>query len=191
MNKKIKLLIFSAPSGSGKTTLVHKVLESLDFVSFSISMTTRKPRTNEIHGKDYYFTTHENFKERLENNEFLEWQEVYPGSFYGTLKTEIEQINANGQIALLDMDVIGGINVKHEFGAEAVSFFIQAPSLQELKKRLMHRSTDTEEDIGIRLAKATKELEYANDFDYIIINDDLSLALQHILLILDTIKKHY
>lgn len=183
-SKKPRLLIFSAPSGSGKTTLVHKVLAKLDFVSFSVSVTTRKPRAHEIHGKDYYFISIEEFKDKLSKSEFLEWQEVYPGRFYGTLRAEIDRINEEGKIALLDVDVMGGINVKHEFGSEAASFFIQAPSLQELKDRLIRRGTDNADEIDIRVAKASKELGYSIDFDHIILNDDLDLALERILVVL-------
>jgi len=173
------ILIFSAPSGSGKSTLVNYILsQKPNDIMFSISATTRQPRGVEQNGKEYYFISQEEFKNRIDNNEFLEYQEVYPGCFYGTLKSEVERIEKLGKTVIFDMDVLGGINLKNYFGNQAMSIFVYPPSLEILKTRLYARGTDTPEVIKIRLEKAIKEIEYAPQFDHIVINDDLGLAEQ-------------
>lgn len=174
-----KLIIFSAPSGSGKTTIVHELLKQPDLnLSFSISTTSREPRGKEKDGVDYYFISVEEFKKRIENNEFLEWEEVYTNNFYGTYKSEIERLNTLGKNILFDIDVFGGINVKKLFGNQALSIFIQPPSIDELRRRLENRQTDSAEKIMMRLAKAQKEMEQAIHFDQIIINDNLQTAIK-------------
>jgi len=176
-NKKAgKVLIFSAPSGSGKTTIVRHLLKQNYSFGFSISATSRSPRSTEKNGKDYYFLSTEDFKKKIDKGEFLEWQEVYSGTYYGTLKSEVERIRNNGENVLLDIDVLGGINVKKIYGNESLSVFIKAPSLEELKKRLKLRSTDSDEVINKRIDKAEYELSFAPEFDIILINDKLENA---------------
>ncbi|MFC2104158.1 guanylate kinase [Bacteroidota bacterium] len=172
-----KLFIFSAPSGSGKTTIVRRLLEKDLTLEFSISATSRPKRNNEINGKDYYFLTVDDFKEKIENNEFVEWEEVYENRFYGTLKTELERIWAQEKHVIFDVDVVGGLNIKKEYPEKALSIFVMPPSVKELEKRLILRSTDSSEDIGTRIDKAKKELNYADKFDIVIINDDLEKAI--------------
>lgn len=176
--KECKLVIFSAPSGAGKTTIVkHLLSRGLNF-EFSISATTRKPRGTEQNGKDYYFLSTEEFTEKINRDEFLEWEEVYPGCFYGTLKSEVDRICKNGQNVLFDVDVVGGSNIKKYYGDKALAVFIQPPSIKELENRLLARSTDRIEVIKARIAKAEYELTYVNLFDIIIINDKLEDALR-------------
>lgn len=176
--KEGKLVIFSAPSGAGKTTIVRHLL-SLDLnFGFSISATTRKPRGAEEDGKDYYFLTPEAFRNKIDNEEFLEWEEVYPGCYYGTLKSEVDRICKNGQNILFDVDVVGGSNIKKYYGEKALAVFIQPPSIKELENRLIARSTDHIDVIKKRIAKAEHELAYANLFDIIIINDRLDEAFR-------------
>ena len=173
-----KLVIFSAPSGAGKTTIVrHLLSQGLNF-GFSISATTRKPRGTEQNGKDYYFLSTEEFRDKINRDEFLEWEEVYPGCFYGTLKSEVDRICKNGQNILFDVDVVGGSNIKKHYGEKALAVFIQPPSIKELEKRLLARSTDCLEVIKQRIAKAEHELTYVNLFDVIIINDKLEDAFK-------------
>ncbi len=172
-----KMVIFSAPSGAGKTTIVKHLLSlGLNF-AFSISATTRKPRGVEIDGKDYYFLTPEAFQSKIKNHEFLEWEEVYPGCFYGTLKSEVERILQAGGHILFDIDVVGGSNIKKQYGDKALAVFIQAPSIEELRNRLLNRSTDHPEIIQERIAKAEFEMSFVNLFDIVIINDKLEDAL--------------
>jgi guanylate kinase len=172
-----KMVIFSAPSGAGKTTIVKHLLSlGLNF-AFSISATTRQPRGEEIDGKDYYFLTPEVFQSKINNHEFLEWEEVYPGCFYGTLKSEVERILQAGGHILFDIDVVGGSNIKKQYGDKALAVFIQAPSIEELKNRLLNRSTDHPEIIQERIAKAEFEMSFVNLFDVVIINDKLEDAL--------------
>lgn len=172
-----KLIIFSAPSGSGKTTIVRELLKRFPQFEFSISATSRKPRGQEQHGVDYYFLSNEEFKERVAHNEFVEWEEVYEGTCYGTLKSEMERIWAKGNIIIFDVDVIGGINLKRLFGDDACSMFIMPPSVEELERRLRGRGTDAEEVIQKRVSKADFELSKASEFDYTVINDDLQTAI--------------
>ena len=175
-----KLVIFSAPSGSGKTTIVRELLKRFDCFEFSISATSRQPRGVEQQGIDYYFLTNEEFKERVARNEFVEWEEVYQGTCYGTLKSEMERIWAKGNIILFDVDVMGGINLKHIFGDDACSIFIMPPSTEELERRLRGRGTDAEEVILKRIAKAEFELSKSSEFDYVVINDKLEDAVNEV-----------
>jgi len=173
---KGKLIIFSAPSGAGKTTIVRHLLEKNLNLEFSVSATSRAPRHNETHGKDYYFLSAEEFKKKITNNEFLEWEEVYNGVYYGSLKSEVERIRNNGKNVIFDVDVVGGLEIKKIYGDEARAIFVQPPSVEELRKRLISRSTETEEKIQMRIAKAEHELSFASEFDVIITNNDLTQA---------------
>jgi len=173
-----KLLIFSAPSGSGKTTIVKEVLKHVHNLEFSISACSRPPRHGEIDGKDYYFLSVDAFKERIRYNEFVEYEEVYPNQFYGTLKNELIRIWENGNHVVFDVDVIGGLNIKKQYPEQSLSIFIQAPSIYELKKRLENRGTETAESLTKRIQKAEYELSFANEFDTIILNSDLELAVK-------------
>lgn len=171
-----KLVIFSAPSGAGKSTLVHYLLPKFRELSFSISATSRAPRGEEKHGQDYYFLSAEDFQKRAQNDEFLEWEEVYAGTYYGTLKSEVQRLWNEGKTVVFDIDVVGGLNLKKIFGPQALAMFVQAPSIQVLEQRLRGRGTDSEEKIAERLAKASTEMERAPEFDAIIINDELERA---------------
>ena len=185
--KKGKLLIFSAPSGSGKTTLVNHLLQEIPNMAFSVSATSRPPRGNEQNGREYYFISLEEFMQRVENDEFLEWQEVYSGRCYGTLKAVVEKMRDEGYHVAFDVDVVGGTNIKKFYGDEALSIFIQAPSIEVLRERLMNRQTDSVEEIEKRLAKAEWEMDFARGkFDVTIINDDLETAKKDIL---ETVKQ--
>lgn len=179
--QKGKLIIVSAPSGSGKTTLVKHLLKKVDKLEFSISCATRSPRLNEIHGKDYYFISPEEFKEKIKNNEFAEWEEVYNDNFYGTLKSEIRRIWERGKAVIFDIDVKGGINLKKLYPDNSLSIFIMPPSVEELENRLRSRKTEDEEKLKMRVAKAEKELTDAKNFDLIIVNDVLEISKQEIL----------
>ena len=176
--KEGKIIIFSAPSGAGKTTIVRHLLSKNNDFAFSVSATSRKPRGNEVNGIDYFFITAGEFKEKIANDEFLEWQEVYPDNFYGSLKSEVEKILKNGKNILFDVDVVGGSNIKKYYGERALALFIQPPSITELEKRLIARSTDNKEVIRERMEKAARELAYSYLFDVIIVNDTLEHALQ-------------
>ncbi|MDA3818456.1 MAG: guanylate kinase [Prolixibacteraceae bacterium] len=175
---KGKLIIFSAPSGAGKTTIVKHLLKKGFNLEFSVSATSRPPRGNEKHGKDYYFLTADDFKKKIANDEFLEWEEVYTDKFYGTLKSEVERIRQEGKNVVFDVDVVGGCNIKDYYGDEALSVFVQPPSVETLEKRLKARSTDSDEVIKTRVEKAKYELSFAPRFDKIIINDKLEEALE-------------
>lgn len=172
-----KLIIFSAPSGSGKSTLVNYLMHqpNVNF-AFSISCTSRAPRGEEQNGREYYFITPEEFRKRIANDEFLEYEEVYADKFYGTLKSEVERLSDAGHTVLFDVDVKGGVNIKKFYGDRALSIFVQPPSIEELSRRLHSRGTDSEEVIQTRLDKAAYELTFASQFDQIIINDDLDKA---------------
>ncbi len=185
-----KLIIISAPSGGGKTTLVSYVLSMIPELTFSISATSRPKRAHEIEGKDYYFLTNEQFKEKIINQEFVEWEEVYDGLFYGTLKSVVERTLDSGQHLIFDVDVIGGLNIKKQFGDQALSIFISPPDLLILEQRLRNRSTDTEESIRQRLQKAAQEMEYAASFDVVLINDQLDPAKAEILAIINRFLNH-
>lgn len=175
---KGKALIFSAPSGSGKSTIVHHILDKYPDMEFSVSATSRKPRGEEKDGVDYYFLSEEEFRARIAENGFVEHEEVYPGRFYGTLKSEIKRIWDAGHVVIFDVDVKGGVNLKKYFGRDALSVFIQAPSVEVLRERLVKRGTDSAEDIEKRVAKAAEEMTYAPQFDHILINDDLQKAFE-------------
>ena len=174
-----KIIIISAPSGSGKTTLINSLMQNKDLkLEFSISATTRQPRGQEQIGKEYYFLSEDDFKQKIAENQFVEYEEVYQGRFYGTLKSEIERIFNNGNNVIFDVDVEGGINLKKQFGQNALSIFIQPPSLEELKRRLQNRNTDSQEEIEKRVAKAEQEIEKAKFYDTIVINDILDVAIK-------------
>ncbi|MDX2250095.1 MAG: guanylate kinase [Bacteroidia bacterium] len=175
---KGKVFIISAPSGAGKTTLVNRVLEGFSGFSFSVSATTRPARSYEQEGVHYYFITEADFRRRLSDGEFLEWQEVYEGRLYGTLKAEVERILAEGKNPIFDVDVEGGLNIKKHYGNNAVAIFISPPSLTALKERLRQRGSDNETEIARRLAKAEKEMAYRDRFDYVVVNDELEKATE-------------
>lgn len=186
MNKKGKILVFSAPSGSGKSTLLNHVMASVPNIAFSISATTRAPRGEEVNGREYFFISLEEFKQRVANNEFLEWEEVYPGRCYGTLIAVVEKMREEGKHVAFDVDVVGGTNIKKFFGNEALSVFIQAPSLEVLRERLIGRQTDSMEEIEKRLSKAAWEMDFAQGkFDTTLINDDLQTAKDEIVEIVE------
>ena len=191
MTKKGKLIIFSAPSGSGKSTIVNWLMKEHPSLKlyFSISCTSRAPRGAEQDGVEYFFLTPEAFKEKIAHDEFLEYEEVYENRFYGTLKSQVEKQREAGQNVVFDVDVKGGVNIKKHYGDEALSLFIQPPSVEELRRRLEGRGTDTPEAIEQRLAKAEYELTFASQFDYIIVNDDLEVAKQKTLQVLQDFLK--
>lgn len=172
-----KLVIFSAPSGSGKTTIVRELLQRFPQFEFSISATSRQPRGKEQHGVDYYFLSSDEFRQRVERDEFVEWEEVYAGTCYGTLKSEVERIWAKGNVIVFDVDVMGGISLKRLFGDDACSIFIMPPSVEELERRLRGRGTDSEEVIQKRIGKAEFELSKAPEFDHTVVNDVLADAV--------------
>ena len=171
-----KLIIFSAPSGSGKSTIINYLLKQGLNLQFSISATSRPPRGTEQDGVEYFFLSPEEFKKRIANDEFVEYEEVYPDRFYGTLKSQVEKQLAEGQNIIFDVDVVGGCNIKRFYGDRALSVFIQPPSIEELRKRLEGRGTDSPETINNRIAKAEFELSYAPKFDLIVVNDELEKA---------------
>lgn len=173
-----KLIIFSAPSGSGKTTIVKDVLKKIPDLEFSISACSRKPRQNEENGRDYYFLTEEEFRKGIENNDFVEWEEVYLGQLYGTLKSELERIWNKGNHVVFDVDVVGGLNIKKMFPENSLSVFIKAPSIEILRQRLIKRGTENPEQVEKRVNKASYEMSFAPMFDLIIINDILETAIQ-------------
>lgn len=173
MTNQNKVMIFSAPSGAGKSTIVNHLLKSFDIFEFSISATSRKPRGTERDGKEYYFLTEEEFRRKIAGGELVEYEEVYPGSFYGTLRSEVERIWANGHVILFDVDVKGGVNIKRLYGSQALSVFVQPPSLEVMEQRLRARGTDSEEAIRTRVAKAAEEMTFAPQFDVILVNDNL------------------
>ena len=180
-----KLIIFSAPSGSGKTTIVRELLKHYPQFEFSISATSRAPRGVEQNGVDYYFLSQEEFAEKVASDSFVEWEEVYAGTCYGTLKSEMERIWSKGNVIIFDVDVMGGINLKHIFGEKACSIFIMPPSVEELQKRLEGRGTDTAEVIAKRVAKAEFEISKAPHFDHQVINDVLDTAVAETRTIID------
>lgn len=185
MAKEGKLIIFSAPSGSGKTTIVRRLLAVFPQFEFSVSATSRKPRGTERDGVDYFFLTQEEFARRVKAGDFVEWEEVYGGTCYGTLRSEMERIWAKGNVIVFDVDVMGGINLKRIFGANACSIFIMPPSIEELERRLVHRGTDAPEVIAKRVEKASFELTKADEFDHIVVNDDLDAAVAETINIID------
>ncbi len=175
MNKKV--IIFSAPSGAGKSTVVGHLLKTFPFLEFSISATSRSPRGSEKDGVEYYFFSEQQFRDLIARDAFVEYEEVYPGSFYGTLRSEVERIWAKGHVILFDIDVKGGVNLKRIFGDNALSVFVRPPSVEELRRRLVGRGTDSPEAIEKRVAKAREELEYESRIDRVLENDRLEKTL--------------
>jgi len=171
-----KLIIFSAPSGAGKSTLVHHLLSCGFDLEFSVSATSREPRGTEVHGVDYYYLTPDEFRAKISNNEFLEYEEVYPGCFYGTLRSEVERITSGGKNIVFDVDVVGGLNIKKQYAGRALAVYIAPPSLEVLHERLKGRGTDSPEMIAKRIGKADSEMSYAPQFDIVVVNDDLGTA---------------
>lgn len=184
-----KCIIFSAPSGAGKTTIVHHLLSEMNGLEFSVSACSREPRPNEQNGKDYHFLGVEGFKQNIAADAFVEWEEVYSNNFYGTLKSELERIWSAGKAVVFDVDVIGGLNLKRIFGNNALAVFVQPPSYEVLEERLRARSTETEEKIEMRLAKAREELAKAPAFDTILVNDDLTKACEEAKLLVNDFLK--
>jgi guanylate kinase len=184
-----KALIFSAPSGSGKTTIVHHLLKNNTDLGFSISASTRDKRgRKEVDGKDYHFLSPEDFKKKIDANEFIEWEEVYAGNFYGTLKSEIERVWAEGKNVIFDVDVKGGINLKKYFGDKALSVFVKVPSMEVLQERLKDRGTESEESLSRRLFKAKFEMSFQDKFDVVLVNEDLQKSLAEAQRIYDAFK---
>lgn len=179
-NKQNKVIIFSAPSGSGKTTIVNRLLQKFPQLEFSVSATTRSPRGKEQQGRDYHFMSHDEFRERVRRGEFIEWEEVYGGICYGTLRSELERIWNRGNVIVFDVDVKGGISLKRVFDGQALSIFIMPPSVEELRSRLEKRGTDAPEIIEKRVAKAAEELTYAPQFDRVVVNDNLDEAIEQV-----------
>ena len=172
-----KLIIFSAPSGSGKTTLVHYLLSKPELkLAFSVSAASRAKRPNEVDGKDYYFLSPDEFRSRIATGDFLEWEEVYENQYYGTLRSEIDRIHAEGKTVIFDVDVVGGLNIKKQFGDAALAIFVQPPSVKELENRLKRRDTESDESLAKRVAKAEEELTFAHRFDVVVVNDVLDDA---------------
>lgn len=184
--KEGKLIILVAPSGAGKTTIAKRLVKDYPGIKFSVSATTRKPREGEADGKDYYFMSREEFNGKIEANGFLEWEEFYNGSRYGTLRSEVDKLIKSGYFPLLDIEVKGALNVKRIYGARSVSIFIQPPSIEELKKRLVNRGTENNASLETRLKRAEKELMYANEFDYTVINDELDTAYKQVTTIVES-----
>lgn len=181
-----KVIVVCAPSGAGKTTIVRELLQVIPELKFSVSATTRSKRDYEIDGKDYYFITPDEFRAKLDRDEFLEWQEVYTDQYYGSLKCEVERIWNNGMPVIFDVDVLGGLNIKKFYGEHALSVFIQPPTMEELENRLRKRGTETPESLKRRLDKAEYELSFANKFDQVILNDDLSTAQNEMIQLVKT-----
>lgn len=184
-----KVVIFSAPSGSGKSTIVNHILKRHPEMEFSVSATSRAPRGQEINGVEYHFFTVDEFRKMIAEDKFVEFEEVYAGSYYGTLKSEVQRIWDKGHVIIFDVDVKGGVNLKKYFGEKALSVFIQAPSVEELRKRLIARGTDSAEAIEKRVAKAAEEMTYADKFDSIIVNDDLQTAYNEADTLVDSFLK--
>lgn len=175
----MKLILFCGPSGSGKTTIVHHLLKNNANLSFSVSATTRAKRSNEIDDKDYCFLSIDEFKKKIANDEFVEWEEVYSGGYYGTLKAEVERMVAQNKVVIFDVDVEGGLNIKKIYGDNILAVFVKPPSLDALHKRLVARASETEESLKRRIEKAELELTYSDKFNKVIINDNLETALWH------------
>jgi guanylate kinase len=180
---KGKCIIFSAPSGAGKTTLVHRLLASSEKYAFSVSACSREPRENEIDGRDYYFIGLDSFREKIKENAFVEWEEVYKDNYYGTLKSELNRIWNLGKTVVFDVDVVGGLNLKKIFKDNALAIFVNPPSLEVLEKRLRGRKTESEEKINMRISKATIELDRASEFDVIVENNVLEEAVEQVKLL--------
>ena len=189
MEQQGKLIIFSAPSGSGKTTIVRQLLQIFPQFEFSISATSRQPRGQEQNGVDYFFLSNEEFRQKVAEDAFVEWEEVYNGTCYGTLKSEMQRIWQKGNVIIFDVDVMGGINLKRIFGESACSIFIMPPSVEELERRLRGRGTDAEEVIAKRIAKAEFELSKSSEFDHTVINDVLDDAVKEATEIIESFIK--
>lgn len=172
-----KVIIFSAPSGSGKTTVVNHLLSVMPELGFSVSATTRKPRPHEVNGREYYFLEESDFRKKIENNDFLEHEEVYRGILYGTLKSEVQRLWEQGKTVIFDVDVAGGLRIKKEFGKNALSIFLRPPSIEVLMDRLRKRSTEVEHQLQMRIEKAQLELQFENQYDVVLINDQLEETL--------------
>ena len=177
-NYQHKLILFCGPSGSGKTTIVHHLLKKFPMMRFSVSATTRPKRENETDGIDYHFLSPEEFRNKIANNEFLEWEEVYKDRYYGSLKSEVDRILSEGNIALFDIDVVGGLNIRKNYGRQLLDVFVMPPSVDELHKRLVARATEDEESLRKRLDKAEEEMHAAFQFNHVIVNIDLQKAIQ-------------
>ena len=173
-----KLIVISAPSGAGKTSIVHYLLKNMPELSFSISACSRNKRANETDGKDYHFLGVDGFKNKIKENAFLEWEEVYENQFYGTLKSEVERILNEGKTVIFDVDVVGGLNIKKQYPKESLAIFIMPPSMDVLRERLISRGSESEESLQIRLENAEKEISRNNEFDTVILNDDFNLACE-------------
>ncbi|MFY0253275.1 guanylate kinase [Chitinophaga sp. 30R24] len=175
-----KIIIVTAPSGAGKTTIVKKLLANMPVLAFSISASTRTPRANEVHGRDYYFMSADDFHQQIEENAFAEYEMVYAGKYYGTLKSELERIWSNEHIPMVDIDVKGALSIKEKYHQHALTIFIQPPSLDALRERLSERGTETQDSLEERLAKARYELSFAHEFDCIVVNDQLEKAYEEV-----------
>jgi guanylate kinase len=180
-----KLIIICAPSGAGKTTIVRHILENIPGIEFSVSATNRARRPKEVNGVDYYFMSTDEFTKKIAKQEFLEWEEVYPGTFYGTLRSEIDRIWNRGNHVIFDVDVEGGLNIKQHFGDRALLVFVMPPSIEVLTERLRNRATETEKSFVTRVSKATREMEYARHADRILVNDKLSESLPNSLVMIN------
>jgi len=176
LSKKGKLIILTAPSGSGKSTIAGKLLNDFENIAFSVSATTRQPRKDETDGLHYHFISEKEFKEKISHDEFLEWEQVYDGTYYGTLRSDIENLRNKGYFTLLDIDVKGALNIKQQFKGEALGIFIKPPSIEVLEQRLKNRGTDSERKIRERLKKSKSELLYAGRFDHVVVNEKLDKA---------------
>jgi len=185
MSNTNKLVIISAPSGAGKSTIISYLLQQDFGLEFSISATTRQPRGMETNGVEYYFLSIDDFTKKIEQNAFVEFEQVYEGRYYGTLQTELNRIWAKGNTVLFDVDVQGGINLKKQFKEQAISIFIQPPSIEVLRQRLVNRSTDSKDEIEKRVAKAALEMTFASQFDYVIVNDNLDDAKKQAVALLE------
>jgi guanylate kinase len=185
-----KIILITAPSGSGKTSIVNHLMKKFPSLAFSVSATTRAPRKGEKEGKDYYFISQEDFKEKIHNKEFLEWEMVYEGKYYGTLKSEMSRIWKEKKVPVLDIDVQGAIHVQQQYPVNTIAIFVQAPSMEELKRRLKNRGSETEESLKTRLDKSTFEMTFKNQFENIIINKDFEIACAEAEKIIDRFLKN-
>lgn len=186
MSKKGKIIALASPSGGGKSTMTKRLLNDFDNLQFSVSATTRPPRKDEVDGKHYYFITKNDFKKKVKQGEFIEWEEFYNGTMYGTLRKTIENDIEKGYFTLLDVDVLGALNIKSGFGKKVKTIFIAPPSLEVLKQRLLSRGSETDETLKLRLARAGKEMTYKNNFDHVVVNDNLEQAYSELKSIITT-----